>query len=641
MPGVFVSYRREDSAGHAGRLFDRLRAALGAHRIFMDITGIEAGVDFVETLETAVASCSVLLTVIGPEWLTVSDSTGRRRLDDPADFTRIEIAAALARKVRVVPVLVGGATMPQAAELPENLKPLARRQAVELRDTHWDADADALVTVLKRLLATTGSPPGAHPRSDDLDLGPRPQVAAQPPRKSARPWAKPASIVVVLGVLLLVAVAAPWVVPQLLQRNGSNSTEERARPNAVGPADSAKPASPPTAGAPEQSQGRSPQSSESSPSPSTTPALVPVPAVTGLSLTRAAQLLRGKGFTIGSRESVIARGASPFEVTAQSPAAGTRVPPGSSVALVFAKPGRTLPALTDLPLDEATAQLTALGFVTGMLTADPSSTAPPKQVLRQSPAPGSELEPGARVDLVYADPPPPVIVPNVVGGDMRSASAALQQAGLTIGSRSGTAVRDVTAGQIVKQDPPAGQRVRRGSGVTLVYATKPQLIVPNVTKMMSRDAVATLKSAGFEFSMVYQETDRLKPGVVMSQSPAAGTPISAEKPTVEMVVTRLPTLAAITVYCHPSDKAIAEGLSAFLKGYRATEYKIAAHRQIPKFSGFVDYTSAQYEAVAKSAAARSATWLLQQHGRRVELTPRLVPEASGGPSLVIWLPSGS
>jgi beta-lactam-binding protein with PASTA domain len=638
MPGVFVSYRREDSAGHAGRLFDRLRGALGAHRVFMDITGIEAGVDFVETLEKAVASCSVLLTVIGPEWLSCTDSKGRRRLDDPGDFTRIEIAAALSRKVRVVPVLVGGAKMPQATELPDNLTPLARRQAVELRDTHWDADADGLVTVLKRLLATTGSDASARARPDDLELRSSPQVVAPYPTKPGRAWPTPASIAAVVGVVLLVAVAAPWLF-QLFQQKASSSVEERAQRDVAGPPDTAKPAAAPAASAPAPSEGQPPPSSESSSSPSTS-ALVPVPAVRGLSLTRAAQLLRGKGFIIGSRESVIARGVSPFEVTSQSPAPGTLVPPGSSVALVFAKPGRTLPALTDLPLDEATAQLAALGFVTGRLTAEPSSTAPAKQVLRQSPAAGSELEPGASVDLVYADAPLPVLVPNVVGRDMRSASAALQQAGLTISSRSGTVARDVPAGQIVKQDPPAGQRVQRGSGVALVYAATPQLTVPDVTNRLARDAAESLKRAGFDVSTDYQETDRLKPGFVISQSPPAGTPISAEKPRIKMVVARLPALAAITIYCHPNDKEIAEGLSVFLKGYRATEYKVAPHRQIATLSGFVDYTSEQYEGVARGLAGRSATWLLKLHGRRVELTPRLVP-ARGGPSIVIWLPPGS
>jgi hypothetical protein len=165
MPGVFISYRRQDSAGHAGRLFDRLQGRLGRERVFMDVTGIDAGVDFVHTIEQAVGSCEVLLAVIGPEWLTSAGANGRR-LDDPGDFVRIEISAALQRNVRVVPVLIGGASLPHAHELPDALAPLVRRQAVELRDARWDSDTADLVAALEKQIGT-GSPPSrlAVPRT--------------------------------------------------------------------------------------------------------------------------------------------------------------------------------------------------------------------------------------------------------------------------------------------------------------------------------------------------------------------------------------------------------------------------------------------------------------------------------------------
>jgi len=116
MNGIFISYRRDDSAGHAGRLFDRLVARFGKRAVFMDVEGIEAGVDFVETIEMAVGGCDVLLAVIGRSWLDSRDSEGKRRLDDDQDFIRLETSAALARNVRVIPVLVEGARMPRAAE---------------------------------------------------------------------------------------------------------------------------------------------------------------------------------------------------------------------------------------------------------------------------------------------------------------------------------------------------------------------------------------------------------------------------------------------------------------------------------------------------------------------------------------------
>ncbi len=155
MQGIFISYRREDSAGHAGRLFDRLCAYFGKDSVFMDVEGIEAGVDFVETIEQAVGGCDVLLAVIGRGWLDSRNSQGDRRLDDPQDFIRLETAAALARNVRVVPVLVEGAQMPPAESLPAELRTLTRRQAVELRDSRWEDDIQALVKVLERVLAQT------------------------------------------------------------------------------------------------------------------------------------------------------------------------------------------------------------------------------------------------------------------------------------------------------------------------------------------------------------------------------------------------------------------------------------------------------------------------------------------------------
>lgn len=155
MNGIFISYRREDAAGHAGRLFDRLAAHFGRGSVFMDVEGIEAGVDFVDTIEKAVGGCDVLLAIIGRGWLDSRDSQGNRRLDAPQDFIRLETSAALARNVRVIPVLVEGAKMPRTEDLPENLRPITRRQAMELRDTRWEDDIQALIAVLDRVLAPT------------------------------------------------------------------------------------------------------------------------------------------------------------------------------------------------------------------------------------------------------------------------------------------------------------------------------------------------------------------------------------------------------------------------------------------------------------------------------------------------------
>jgi hypothetical protein len=149
MSGVFISYRRDDSGGYAGRLFDVLSARFGADQTFMDLDDIKGGDDFTAVIGEKVGQCTALLAVIGEHWLTIAGADGARRLDAPGDFVRLEIAKALERGVRVIPVLVGGATMPRAEELPEALRALSVHQAVDLRDAHFHTDAQALVALLE------------------------------------------------------------------------------------------------------------------------------------------------------------------------------------------------------------------------------------------------------------------------------------------------------------------------------------------------------------------------------------------------------------------------------------------------------------------------------------------------------------
>lgn len=153
MQDIFVSYRRQDSQSAAGRLSDHLRDQLPGVRIFRDVETIDPGVDFVDAIGRALKSCAVLLAVIGPRWSSIEDGRGRRRLDDPHDYTRLEIATALARRgVRVIPVLVDGALMPGAAELPDDLQALARRNAIELTDKRFDYDVSQLSATLRPLV---------------------------------------------------------------------------------------------------------------------------------------------------------------------------------------------------------------------------------------------------------------------------------------------------------------------------------------------------------------------------------------------------------------------------------------------------------------------------------------------------------
>lgn len=152
MPGVFISYRREDSAGVTGRLFDFLCAEFGRKNIYMDLDTIVGGEKFASVIVQKIGVSDVLLAVIGDRWLTAGEEHGIRRLDNPQDFVRIEIARALTRGMRVIPVLVSGAVMPLATDLPDDLKPLCERQAMEIRDAHFHPDAQQLVDVLHTAL---------------------------------------------------------------------------------------------------------------------------------------------------------------------------------------------------------------------------------------------------------------------------------------------------------------------------------------------------------------------------------------------------------------------------------------------------------------------------------------------------------
>ncbi len=154
MPRIFVSYRRSDSAGHTGRLYDSLAAEFGEANVFLDVTAIDAGSDFVERIQSSVAECDVLIAVIGDEWLAGEP----RRIDDPEDFVHLEIAAGLEQDVIVIPVLVDGAPMPGATDLPERLKPLARRSALELSDSRWSHDVGRLLASIRKLTGTAATP---------------------------------------------------------------------------------------------------------------------------------------------------------------------------------------------------------------------------------------------------------------------------------------------------------------------------------------------------------------------------------------------------------------------------------------------------------------------------------------------------
>ena len=238
-PGrIFISYRREDTDFPAGWLYERLADHFDGGQVFKDVDSIQLGDDFVEVITTAVGSCDVLLAVIGERWLTITDEDGKRRLDNSDDFVRLEIEAALAREIRVIPILVDGARIPRAEELPDSLSRLVRRHALELSPTRFAADTTRLLTVLDRTLAEvhaqtaaknalgiTALPAEPPPVPEPPVPEPKPKAAAPPPaqpppvaskQRSAprRPLARWWLVAAVLSVVLLLLVATLVLRPQ-------------------------------------------------------------------------------------------------------------------------------------------------------------------------------------------------------------------------------------------------------------------------------------------------------------------------------------------------------------------------------------------------------------------------------------------
>ena len=187
MADIFLSYRRQDSQSATGRLADHLEARFGAARVFRDHESIVAGEDFPDAIRRSVEAATVLLVIVGPRWLGAVDAAGKRRLDDPTDFVRLEVELALAGDVAVVPVLVEDATMPAAHDLPPSLAEFSRCQAVELSETRWRYDADQLVAALQARFAiesepvpfaasdTSGADRAARLAADLLDLAVHPR----------------------------------------------------------------------------------------------------------------------------------------------------------------------------------------------------------------------------------------------------------------------------------------------------------------------------------------------------------------------------------------------------------------------------------------------------------------------------------
>jgi type VI secretion system protein ImpC len=221
MSAIFISYRREDSFGYARVLYDRIRARFGEQQVFMDVDAISPGEDFVEVLEQKVETCKVFIAVIGRQWLTVTGVDGRRRLDNPEDFVRLEIAAAINRRLPIIPMLVGGATMPRSEDMPEPLKTLTRRQAVEISDIRFDRDMNLLIEILEKTVSPLRDVQSAETEKGktDLDAPPDRHVSMSYEVQVAVGGAiERRQIPFVIGVLADLAGAPALALPRLRDR---------------------------------------------------------------------------------------------------------------------------------------------------------------------------------------------------------------------------------------------------------------------------------------------------------------------------------------------------------------------------------------------------------------------------------------
>jgi TIR domain/PASTA domain len=322
---IFLSYRREDSGGHAGRLFDRLAAAFGPSQVFMDV-GLAPGADFEEAIQRTIESCDAVVVIIGPRWLEARGASGRR-LDVVDDLVRREIEAALQQRERpTIPVLMQGAQMPTREELAESLWPLTRRNALEISDSRFDYDATRLVDALKQAIGA-GKGTRARPRM---------------PR-----WVFAAAIPLLLAAAALLAygLTRPQsvVVPDVVGKPSASKAEEtltkaglKLDPNPKRQVDEKVPPGTVISQTPEKG-AEVEKGTPVSVLIAVDSSKVNVPDVTRKTAQEADKLLRAKHLTLG--QSSPTNTDPKARIVSQIPAAGEVVAPGSPVNIFYADPG--------------------------------------------------------------------------------------------------------------------------------------------------------------------------------------------------------------------------------------------------------------------------------------------------------------
>jgi len=205
MGAVFINYRREETSGEARALFNDLVARLGENSVFMDVDNIGLGRDFRQVIQQRLASCELMLALIGKNWVGTKNQSGRRRLDDTGDFVRLEIEAALKRNIPVTPVLLQGAQMPSVDELPESVRDFAYRNGFEISHNRWESDVQEMI---KRL--GLGAPRSGKGAAATAPAGSAPAhgsvIEQQPGAPAAAPAPRRRSYLLVGALAMAIAV---------------------------------------------------------------------------------------------------------------------------------------------------------------------------------------------------------------------------------------------------------------------------------------------------------------------------------------------------------------------------------------------------------------------------------------------------
>ena len=228
---IFINYRKDDSNWNALALYNELQKYFSKDQIFKDFNAIAPGDDFVDSINSALHSCDVLLVLIGKTWLDIKGEDGTRRLDDPTDFVRLEIAKALERNIKVVPVMLDRTPMPKTHELPENMQALSRRQFIEVDPTRFEDDINNLAEAIHRILKEKGrdipDPPKPAPAPNPTPTpAPNPQPYIPKPQPVANVGGtmppKPDNNLI-WGILTTILCCFPLGIPSIIFANKVDS----------------------------------------------------------------------------------------------------------------------------------------------------------------------------------------------------------------------------------------------------------------------------------------------------------------------------------------------------------------------------------------------------------------------------------